>query len=267
MCEPNPLSDKVRSWLETQGYPLEMRAASIFRAAGFQVVQSDTYSDQESGKLREIDLVCSRDEQTGLGLAKIVVECKSGEKPWIVFSTSHVLENHNRFFSYADLSQDLRDALLKCGFDLVRRKLSWLEKPDRIGYSVVQAFKQNEDEAYGVAQALLKAARAQLVQAAARSSRFTAVFPVLVIDSPLFKCYLDDEGAIQLTEVSEAEFLPKSDSPCVRIVTFPALQAFSEAAWTETNSLLEVLKPAIADALDRIANPNRRRFRLREDSE
>jgi len=261
MSEPVQLRDRVQKWLETQGYPLEMRAASIFRAAGFQVVQSDTYVDKESGKSREIDLVCSHDEPGGIASAKIVVECKSGEKPWIVFSSSHVLEGRNRFFVYADLSQGLRSALLKCEYDLVRRKLAWIEKPDRTGYSVVQAFKQNEDEAYGVAQALVKAARAQLLKASREKSPFTVIFPVLVIDAPLFECYLDDRGSIQLTELSEMEFLPKDDSPCVRIVTFPVLPRFSETARAETDSLMELLRPAVAEELDRLANPTRRRFR------
>jgi hypothetical protein len=136
-----------------------------------------------------------------------------------------------------------------------------IEKPDRTGYSVVQAFKQNEDEAYGVAQALLKAARAQLLKATREQSPFTAIFPVLVIDTPLFECFLDNSGNIQLTELSEMEFLRKDDGPCVRIVTFPVLPRFSETARAETDSLLELLRPAVAEELDRLANPTRRRFR------
>jgi hypothetical protein len=90
----------------------------------FEVVQSDTYVDKESGKSREIDLVCSHDEPGGIASTRIVVECKSGEKPWIVFSSSHVLEGRNRFFVYADLSHGLRSALLKCEYDLVRKELA-----------------------------------------------------------------------------------------------------------------------------------------------
>jgi hypothetical protein len=261
MNEPFPLRDKVQTWLESQGYPLEMRAASIFRAAGFQVVQSESYVDQESGKLREVDFVCSHDDEVGFVSTKIVVECKSGDKPWIVFSSPHVLENYNRYFAYAILSSDMKSALLKCEYDLIRRKLSWVEKPRRTGYSVVQAFKQNEDEAYGVSQALVKAARAQLPiaePAVHPKQQFATVFPVLVIDSPLFECYLGDKGSVQLAEVSEAEFFVRGDGPCVRIVTFPALPLFSRAAWTETHSLLELLKPAVAKAIDRLKNPGRR---------
>ena len=47
---------KVRNWLETQGYTLEMRAASAFRAIGFDVRQSSHYDDPETGKSREIDV-------------------------------------------------------------------------------------------------------------------------------------------------------------------------------------------------------------------
>ncbi len=265
MNAPAPLRDKVQNWLETQGYPLEMRAASIFRTAGFQVVQSDTYVDPESGKVREIDLVCSHDDRVGLASTKIVVECKSGDKPWIVFSSPHVLEKFNRYLAYAILSPSVQNALLKCEYDHIRQKRSWVEKPNRTGYAVVQAFKQNEDEAYGILQALIKAARTQLrtqdQTMVEPEPRFDAIFPVLAIDSPLFECYLDRKGDIHLTEVPEAEFFVKGDGPCVRIVTSPSLTRFSRVAWQETDSLLKLLKPAIAKALDRLKNPPRRIFK------
>ena len=39
------LVTRVKKWLKSQGYPLEMEAAQIFRQAGFRVDQSQFYTD------------------------------------------------------------------------------------------------------------------------------------------------------------------------------------------------------------------------------
>ncbi len=44
------ITEEVHTWLEGEGFPLEMRVAAAFRKAGFEVRQSDVYMDHESGK-------------------------------------------------------------------------------------------------------------------------------------------------------------------------------------------------------------------------
>ena len=46
MTENTSLDGKIRKWIETQGYPLEMTVANAFREVGFQeVTQSEYYKD------------------------------------------------------------------------------------------------------------------------------------------------------------------------------------------------------------------------------
>jgi len=85
------LKAKLRDWLRTQGYPLEMAVASAFRRNGLLVAQSEYYRDPDTHLPREIDVVVYRDSQLGNYALRLmlVVECKaSKDKPWVLF-TSH----------------------------------------------------------------------------------------------------------------------------------------------------------------------------------
>ena len=57
------MEDKIRKWLETQGYPLEMRVAREFKSHGFRVLQSEYYTDPESGASRETDVIAHVQEE------------------------------------------------------------------------------------------------------------------------------------------------------------------------------------------------------------
>src|SRR6476469_3471123 len=76
--KPKSVISAVRTWLDKQGFPLEMRTASAFRAAGFDVRQSSYYVDAETGKAREIDVIAYDPDPLMLGLTRIVfvLECK-----------------------------------------------------------------------------------------------------------------------------------------------------------------------------------------------
>src|SRR4051812_46473888 len=86
---PRPLDSRVADWLDTQGYPLEMRVARAFRASRFRVIQSEYYSDPETKASREIDVIASVDARNEDFLFRLtfVVECKmSRDKPWVLFT-------------------------------------------------------------------------------------------------------------------------------------------------------------------------------------
>jgi len=57
MTAKDDLKTKVEKWLNEQGYPLEMRVASVLQQGGFRVVQSEYFSDPETGDSRELDIV------------------------------------------------------------------------------------------------------------------------------------------------------------------------------------------------------------------
>ena len=86
------MRDRIHSWLKKEGYPLEMRTAAAFRRVGFTVRQSQHYVDSESGKSRENDAVCSIGDDLGIASLQIVVECKTSDKPWVVFSSEYTVQ-------------------------------------------------------------------------------------------------------------------------------------------------------------------------------
>jgi hypothetical protein len=58
--------EEVQRWLTGQGFPLEMRTASAFSRAGFEVRQSVLYTDSETAKSREIDILAIAPDVLGI---------------------------------------------------------------------------------------------------------------------------------------------------------------------------------------------------------
>jgi hypothetical protein len=84
------LRQKVRGWLDREGYPFELRVGQQLRRAGFFSVQYGRYfRDPETEKWRDIDLVAAGLSESDFpdsgGQARpphvgvrLVVECKHG---------------------------------------------------------------------------------------------------------------------------------------------------------------------------------------------
>jgi hypothetical protein len=119
--------DDVRKWLNGQGYPLEMRTASAFRQAGFEVRQSTLYRDPETGKSREVDTLAIDPDVLGILRISFVVECKATTKPWILLCSQNTLDGYNRLFAFAVTSHHARAALV-AQFERLSEKLPWLRK-------------------------------------------------------------------------------------------------------------------------------------------
>src|SRR5580698_9133874 len=83
------LTLKVASWLKDSGYSLEMAVARGLQGAGFSVVQAEYFEDSDSEKWRETDVVgyCEHSGSSGRAIFSFVVECKSGSKPWVLFTS------------------------------------------------------------------------------------------------------------------------------------------------------------------------------------
>ncbi len=102
------MREKVLSWINKSGFPLEMEAAKAFRNAGFEVRQSATHLDQEEKKGREIDVLAQDPDLLGVVDIYYVVECKSSDKPWVVLMGDDVLSGFNRVHVFSVLSTDAK---------------------------------------------------------------------------------------------------------------------------------------------------------------
>ena len=231
-CEERML-DKVEKWLIEQGFSLEMRTASAFREAGFEVRQSTLYRDPETEKSREVDVYAIDPDYHGILGISFVVECKAAVKPWVLLCSPHTLSGYNRLFSFSVASADARGALGDRLPDIIDN-FPWLRKDGLIGYSLRQAFSDN-DVAYAAAMSVAKAAYFQANRIAGYVPKFCFVFPVIVVDSPLILCSMSENGQIALKEAEQGEFLfhadpPKNFGTCIRVVKSSSLSGFAAEA-------------------------------------
>jgi hypothetical protein len=251
--------DNVRKWVTEQGYPLEMRTAKAFRAGQFEVHQSEIYFDEEAGKTREIDLIAIAPDIVGLTRIIFAVECKSSKKPWVIFSSNQATAGMNIFYSYAVMSKMVREALIEIAhndpdnseepfsFALFQR-LKWLRKDRHFGYSFRQAFSET-DNAYAALVSAMRAACHLINKADERKiPHFQIMFPVIVIDSPLLHCYLDENNELQLKQIDSGEVIftapDREHIPtCIRVVTADWLPQFVAEAAKEVEQIRSELLP------------------------
>jgi hypothetical protein len=234
---------KVRQWLELQGFTLEMRTASAFRAAGFHVRQSSVYVDAETEKAREVDVLAIDPDNLGVLDIRFIVECKSAKKPWVLLCSPDTLVGYNRISAFASVSKKVREVFIQRlgGF---LDKFPWLRKEGLIGYSLRQALS-NADVAYAAAATLAKACDDFVSR---DDGQYTSVlsfaFPVIVIDGPLLRCSLEENGEVQLEEVDQGEFLffLGDFGTCIRVVTAGRLTAFTHEAKQVADQLRAELK-------------------------
>lgn len=243
----NSVLNAVRTWLDKQGFPLEMRTASAFRAAGFDVRQSSYYVDPETGKGREIDVLAYHPDPVMLGVTKImfVIECKTSDKPWLLLQSADTLVGYLRYRAFSVLSDAALTTMLHHSEWI--ETLPWLKKPPLAGYAFRQAFGE-KDVAYSAAITVAKACENLVGPQDDQFPTFTLVFPIIVVDSPLISCNIRKDGTLQLKRIKSGEFLflaklQKHFGSCIRVVTVNALEDFAIEAGQAANQFRAAFKP------------------------
>jgi hypothetical protein len=250
--ESSALTKNVTDWLNKTGFPLEMEAAAAFREAGFDVRQSATFADPQADKGREIDVLAQDPDWIGILDISFVVECKSAQKPWVVFMSDDVLRHYNRLDAFGIQSGVARSILTKHILKGVRRALpllsAYIERPARGGYGFRQAMGGENDQAFNAAIAALKACHGVSQDGGeGQMPRLAFAFPIIVVDSPIFECERNQEGELVLTEVQKSEFLFSAHIPnpvgcCIRVIRREYL---TEAA-RESKKLADALRKELA---------------------
>lgn len=203
------LEQNVREWLETEGYPLEIKVAREFRDRGFRVQQSEYYKNRE-GVFRETDVLAARStlwddpQMTTLFEMEAVVECKGfPSRPWVIFSAPLAKNTpaHQRDVRIGTPRGIQLMSIALMGSELA--ELEYFKPRERAAYSVVPAFKGNDD-AFKAVSGIADAAYARAVHWGEQDLEdvvdlFGVYFPVVVINAPLFECF-EDAGGLQLVE-------------------------------------------------------------------
>jgi len=208
------LAGQIRSWLLTEGYPLEYAVAREFRQQRIAAQQGATYRDSSAeGKLREIDVL---GELRGSGRkAWVVVECKAARLPWVVLT--HELPVGEWQPLLVSSSYNWRQ--------LIQRTIAI---PHRHGFSLVQALKKgDQDPAYAALHQVTSAASGMLTAKEREGAAFA--MPVLVVSSPLYALHVDDDGAEEVKEADWQRILwagAVGGRTVVDVVHRPALAAY-----------------------------------------
>lgn len=221
------LKEKISSWLDEQGYPLEMETASVAKSLGFDVSQSDYYIDPEGDEAREIDLVVSSNNYAGNynKSYNLFIECKSNKKskPWLVFSNINELmddatsieEHVSKMHKYSSFiaSEYAEKLLLKtAGNNNFNNIYPRLGVEPMLGHGVTQAFGTTSDIPFKAMMSATKAAMSHIKRFGIPmlSVPCTIAIPVVVIDSPLFTVsYNSESEEFEIEQVPKVEILWK----------------------------------------------------------
>jgi hypothetical protein len=189
---------KLREWLNTQGYPLELRVARAFRQAGAAVDVGRYFRDPESQTPREIDVIAtfqSHSHRMGVPWRfSFVVECKASRTPWVAMvnslesAWSPILLSERVYHSR--WSSAVREASQQ---ELVAEFL-WEKAERRIAHSAVRTLADNNsDVSFGALMTASKAAYWHALDAHERDpSTHHLVFPAVVVGADLWVCSLPD---------------------------------------------------------------------------
>ncbi|TZF88346.1 hypothetical protein [Cognatilysobacter lacus] len=197
----NALEEKLKSWFNSTGFPLEIESARAFLRARFAVEHSAVYIDPETSKGREIDLLAYKRDPTGCFAAFFAVECKASDKPWVVLTNRH---QYTRFGALwiATMSQKARNAI---GPRIKDYLLAYEDHlgPSVGGYALKQAFAGQSDQAYTASIGALKAAASVVKD---EDSALAFGFPTIVVSTPIYEYSEGPEGEQRFAEVPHSSF-------------------------------------------------------------
>ena len=250
------MEKKIKEWLESQGYPLEMKVARLFRAQGFRIVQSEFYEDTETGKWRETDLTACIDYRCDRVHARIefVVECKSTpKKPWVLFTGGQGLADPARVAQCA-ASKLGTEALMR----LCQRKdiqdLALFQMHSRTAYGMTQAFTTGNDITYTAATSVSKATAAEIKEADSYASLVEPiclfVFPLIVIDAELVETHLQDNGEIAVNSINSGTLawrqrLVGAPHTIIRLLRIDEVESYTKEMFASCQKFFELANGTI----------------------
>lgn len=243
---------KISDWLEKQGYPLEMLVAQKFRKQNYSVSQSLYYYDAELGKNREIDILAHRSILIEDSFVSIdyVIECKSSENPWLLFT-------EKRIHSYDPIIEAEEYLYTKNAFPIIvefssKDLVKKLHPPyfdfEYIGYGLTQAFNNRNDIAYKAIHQLYKYCISLIkVTDEAKYIDCKIIVPILAIDSPLFEVILTENFEIKIRNrkmafLSVKNLISEYQKFPIIIVTKDYFEQFCKAAEISSEWLMKYCK-------------------------
>jgi hypothetical protein len=248
------IEDKVRSWLETQGYRFELMVARAFQSTGFSVTVSEFSRDPDTGTPREIDVVASHSSRltpANYFDLNFVIECKhSRDKPWVVFrSNGGIKPTKTTEFLYRFATRIGHVALLEMSIGDQVQATGLFSLPQSMAHGVTRAFEDKTDLAY---DAVTKVCSGPSALVADDTSSCAIAFPVVIIQGRLFECTIRDTTELDIAEVNRATVFwrrptTQSSQVPVDLVTEKSLEDYAREKFQQC----EALRPTIETASPR----------------
>lgn len=263
MATEPPIEERLRVWLGTQGYPLEMHVARVFQKAGARVVQSDYYVDPITQESREIDVVASwnSDIDRMMWRLSVVIECKaSRDKPWVLFCSPDARLAATARVAQRAGSQLARIALREIASCRDVQALAMFQIPDSPAYGLRQGFGDKSDVCFAAVSGAAAAAAAQSRLPDSQTSLLGGfdileiILPVVVTDARLFSVLLTAKGELEIKEQTIGVLLwrnPVVGLPhtIVHVVSSIALPEFSEMISRSADDLLTMCRGQLRESL------------------
>ena len=239
----------MRNWLLREGYPFELKIGRHLRDAGYHdIAHGRFFRDLDTDKWREIDVIASAlakpSYEGGEGHARppligiqLVVECKHGNRPWVVMA-SPTSPGYNQLPS-SFLEGRVATAVLKqaempdispggssgsglslaafgfgafLGHNVVQTAA--LTKIDPEGGQLASELQGQPNAAYSAVRSVVAAAgaiakkvhdgRIEQLKLKEPLNGMTMVLPVIVCNAPMFRLSLSEGGEESLNEIDEA---------------------------------------------------------------
>ena len=250
----NELENKVKKWILKNGYPFEMKVANLFKKSDFKVSQSVLYKDEDTGKLRELDIISYSNVEVNKVWFNFtfVIECKkSTDKPWVVFKNENLhnqqLERYKPFATRnAEILLKKTNALKNNKFDLLFPNL--LDS----GFNLVTTLKESKDIAYSSTTSLLKACK-YLTEKFNETTSVRACniyIPLIIIEGILYESFLDVKDELKLNEVNYSSILntkvfSEGNSNVITIVSSSNLEDYIKEVKKKTLLFFETYEEEI----------------------
>ncbi|WP_230432502.1 hypothetical protein [Plesiomonas shigelloides] len=248
------LEQKIIKDLEKSGFSTELKVRRSLINAGWSVNAGYGYFDKDEDKSREIDIVATNVENLRHGGKTymhsefhICGEIKKSEKPWVVFDQnthpsllscawSNLISVINLPTSPTKMAQCLSEhSLIKLNGWLasgIHEAFKNPDQPSRWYSSFVSVSKASDYYLEHIAPEGEK----QTDDILNNSCEVHFVQPLVVLNAPLFRAVMLDNGEIEITEIESAAFKfdyksknYENDSFRVDLVTLEGLERYIES--------------------------------------
>jgi len=268
----------VEAALDRHGFPFELEVGRAFRGARFFVQHAVLYSDPETKKVREIDVVATetlrlqdaKPDDPSLQLT-LTVECKRTAKDaWVVFSSPRSLSA----VSASLMGLPGRVAAVVLGTyaseTAFQAPLSLFAIGQRAGHGIQAIQLDNQSQSPGAYDAVRSALNAAEAFTAQFERRFRSALPrrgsptielfapVVLLDGSLFEYSLTEAGKPVLSEIDRAHLLwYQSGAPApvvINVVRRSGLDAFLKDVAEDTDRLRKGVLPSLREIVTKFSS-------------